>query len=307
MQQFEFPTELTPEMNEVGRMIAERLRGRTIVEQVAWPRVAYQRSRLLSAIVLLASRCGSHTPERTSHPAAAIALINTALDMHGDLVDSAARRREAVDGWPGMDGNVALMVGDYLLTLAAAEMAKDPDSRIISYYSRAVMSYTEAALAPVRELLPPIASEQALALIQRSIGTLFEAAAKAGGVCGNLTANQIETLGQFGSTFGIALQLASDANDYRHGTGQALRSGLITFPLIYAAAAGGSQVPSPDEGPIREESRIAAILAEVAQLAAADRVHSEALAYAEQAQQILASLPASTGREELIGLVQQLR
>lgn len=46
------------------------------------------------------------------------------------------------------------MLGDYFFALAAGEMARAPDPRVITYYSQAVMRISEGGLAPVLQATP---------------------------------------------------------------------------------------------------------------------------------------------------------
>jgi geranylgeranyl pyrophosphate synthase len=138
------------------------------------------------------------------------------------------------------DSNVALMVGDYLFALAAAEMALAPDPRIIAYFSRGVMTICEGELSPVVDLRPlGVASEQYLYKIGCKTAALFEAACKAGMVCGGGSQEQIDALGRFGFDLGIAFQIVDDVLDLRESTDEIgkpasldLRQGTVTLPTM---------------------------------------------------------------------------
>jgi geranylgeranyl pyrophosphate synthase len=297
-----FPTTPTVDTDlvQVGVVIAERLRGRPIVEQIAGPRLIQNgRGRLLASLVLLAARIGHYDAGRSRHAAVAIQLIDTALSLHSGLVDTGARRRADVQSWPGLDGNIALMVGDYLLTLAAAEMAQDPDSRIITYYSQSVMSFSEAALAPVVAEQPAVALEQYMAHVSRGAAVLFEAACKAGAVCCSLTQGQIDTLGRYGQALGVALRIIDDVRDVR-ADGHLLQAGLITLPLIYAAEAEGSQ-PIAEFRPA-DPAHLARRLSEIQRLGADGRALGEGQRWAAKAAAAILELPESEGRGGLAAI-----
>ena len=175
------PAYLDRDLDHVEHLIDERLRGRAIVAQIATSHTTHDAARRLRiALVLLSAQVGSYQFERTAHAATAIGLITMASNLHGGLVDPAARRSETVTAWPGMNANLPLMVGDYLFALAAAEMALAPDSRIIAYYSRSVMAFCEATLAPVQGPEPQAALSQYAEGVARSSATLIESACRAG-------------------------------------------------------------------------------------------------------------------------------
>lgn len=293
-----FPPALLPDLAEVERTIAERLRQQPMVEQIAAPYALTDRPRIQAALVLLAAQIGTYQLERTIHAATAIELIHAASRLHDSLVDPSARRREAVSAWPGMDGNVSLMVGDYLFALASAEMALAPAARIIGYYSRTVMAFCEAALLPTRVLDPTIARQQYFDGIGRSAAILTESACKAGAVCGDLAIEQIDALGRFGYSLGMALRIRDDVLTFQVGHQAALRSGLITLPLIYAAEANPSQIT------VLNDLDPETAAAEVRRLGGDQQALAEADQYAQQAVQHLASLPDGPARQALAAIAQ---
>jgi geranylgeranyl pyrophosphate synthase len=293
MGELPIPPALGPDLAEVELAIAERLHRRPLVEQIAAPYALTNAPRLRAALVLLAAQIGSYQIEQTIHAATAVELIQAASRMHDSLVDPLARRREAVSAWPGMDGNVALMVGDYLFALAAAEMALAPDARIIGYYSRSVMVFCEAALLPTRALDPTIARQQYFDGIGHSAATLVESACKAGAVCGKLAIEQIEALGRFGYSLGLALRIRDDV---LHISNPA----ALTLPLIYVAEANPAQISA-----LMEQDPVT-VAAEVRHLGADRQALAEAAGYAKQALEYLMALPETPARLALGAIAETL-
>jgi heptaprenyl diphosphate synthase len=295
MNELPIPAALAPDLRRVQQVIAERLKPRPIVDQIATPHTAIGGTeRPHAALVLLAAQIGDYDISRTLHAAAAIELIAAATSLHGGLVDAEARRRDAVGGWPGIDSNVPLMVGDYLLALAAAEMALTPDPRIIAYYSRSVMAFCEATLAPVRGPDPESALAQYLEGAGRSAASLCESACRAGAICGGLGLEQVDLLGRYGHDLGLALAIHQDVSDLQGGHGSKPRAGTITLPLIYAAMAAGSHVSAQNEQETAQQSRGVARALEDAQMHAA-RAHGH-----------LMGLPESPARDRLAAIAHAL-
>jgi heptaprenyl diphosphate synthase len=284
------PPDVIVDIQRVESLIAERLRGRPLVAQIAAPHTTFvEAQRLRIALVLLAAQIGSYQFERTAHAATAVGLIMAASSLHGGLVDPTARRQDAVPAWLGIEVNAPLMVGDYLFALAAAEMALAPDPRIIAYYSRSVMVFCEATLAPVEADQAPEALAQHQSSIAHSAATLVESACRAGGVCGGLDQAQIDTLGRYGYDLGRAWLIRDEIAHLD----RTLPAGIITTPLIYAAEAAGSHISTliaqhPDN-----------LLATVKQLGGDARANSEAQRYASLARAQLASLPGGSAKKIL--------
>jgi heptaprenyl diphosphate synthase/octaprenyl-diphosphate synthase len=206
------------------------------------------------------------------------------------------------------NGDVALMVGDYLFALAAAEMALAPDPRIIGFFSRGVMTICEGELSPVLDVVPlNVALEQYLYKIGCKTAALFEAGCMAGMVCGGGTPEQVEALGRFGNDLGLAFQIVDDVLDYvgdaatlGKPAGNDLREGTITLPLSYAVESGGGErlagvfyLQPPDY------ERVQWAIDEVRRLGAPARALAEARRYADSALGHLAAFPDSPAKHAL--------
>jgi len=249
--------------------------------------------RLRAALAILAARLGQYQLERVIHPAAAAELIHAASLVHDDR-------------W---DNDVALMVGDYFFALAAAEMARGPDPRIITFYAEAVQTICEGELSPVTVAEPfDRALRQYLYKTGAKTAALFEASCKAGMVAGGGNDEQIAALGRYGYDLGMAFQIIDDVLDFigdertlGKPAGNDLRQGTITLPLIYATAASSSQrlrdvlnySPPPD-------ALVADVIQEVIEVGGVAAAQAEAARYIEQAIAHLNIFPPGQARQALI-------
>lgn len=249
MSQLPVPTALLADLERVDQIIVERVQPRLAVLRIAGQHILTSGGkRIRAALTLLAAQLGRYDLERVLHSAAAVELIHAASLVHDDLVDQAERRRGTVTVHARWDGDVALMVGDYLFALAAAEMALAPDPRIIGYFSRGVMTICEGELSPVLNTTPlDVALDQYFYKIGSKTAALFEAGCKAGMVCGGGAPEQVEALGRFGYELGLAFQIVDDVLDFTGNeqtlgkpAGNDLREGTLTLPLIYAVAQSSS-------------------------------------------------------------------
>ena len=216
MSQLPVPSALHADLEKVDQIIVERVQPRLAVIRIAGQHILTSGGkRIRAALTLLSAQLGTYDLGRVLHSAAAVELIHSASLVHDDLVDQAERRRGTVTVHTRWDGDVALMVGDYLFALAAAEMALAPDPRIIGFFSRGVMTICEGELSPVLDVAPlDTALEQYLYKIGCKTAALFEAGCKAGMVCGGGTPEQVEALGRFGYDLGLAFQIVDDVLDY---------------------------------------------------------------------------------------------
>ncbi|MFQ3663225.1 MAG: polyprenyl synthetase family protein [Chloroflexaceae bacterium] len=303
MRHVEFSPNLSADLQQVEQIIHERTHARAAVISIAGSHLSPPDvPRLRAALVLLAAQTAGYQLERVIHAAAAVELIHAATQTHNDLVDEAERRRGRPRVGPWNHG-VALMVGDYLFALAAGEMALSPDPRVIIFFTEAVKQITEGMLMPAAPLQPlEEGRARHLERIGHTDAALIVAACKAGAAAAGADPEHIETLGRFGHELGLALRLGDEVRDFTEHNGSAapgtsLRAGVVTLPLIFAAALGN--------GP-----RLAAALDSTdatEQSWAVDTVRrygltptrAEVLRCAESARGILAQAPPGPGREAL--------
>jgi heptaprenyl diphosphate synthase/octaprenyl-diphosphate synthase len=307
MNQLPIPATLLADLLSVDRIVVDRVQPRLAVIKVASQHILTSGGkRIRAALALLSAQLGHYDLDRVVHSAAAVELIHAASLVHDDLVDEAARRRGTITVHTRWDGDVALMVGDYLFALAAAEMALAPDPRIIAYFSHGVMTICEGELSPVMDAAPlETAIEQYLYKIGCKTAALFEAACKAGMVCGNGAQHEIDALGRFGYQLGLAFQIVDDVLDYTADeamlgkpAGNDLREGTITLPLIYSVAAGAKElVELLDTRPIADE-QMAWALGEVRRLGA-PRAMDDARAVIDRALLHLDEFPDSSAKHAL--------
>jgi heptaprenyl diphosphate synthase/octaprenyl-diphosphate synthase len=308
MTQTPIPPALAADLEHVDQIIVERAQSRSAVIRIAGRHILTSGGkRIRAALALLAAQLGRYQLDKVIHSAAAVELIHAASLVHDDLVDEAEQRRGVHTVHTRWDGNVALMVGDYLFALAAAEMALAPDSRIIGYFSRGVMTICEGELSPVMNVAPlDVALKQYIYKIGCKTAALFEAACKAGMVCGGGAHEQIEALGRFGYDLGLAFQIVDDVLDYTGNAatlgkpaGNDLREGTITMPLIYAVEAGGAELASIIDQQPPTEKRIGWAIDETRRLGGTERALAEARRYADQAIGHLDSFPDSAAKHAL--------
>jgi geranylgeranyl pyrophosphate synthase len=229
------PSELHHDLSLVEQILRDRLRARYSVIAMVDPHVVADGSdRLRALIVLAVARLGNTVSTQVVHAAAAVELIEAAIRAHDNLIDRQARRlgRGANGVW---DHGVTLMVGDYLFALAAGEMARSPDPRVIELYSHAVMRICEGQLTSITSLVP---QETALSTYwQRTealFGVLLAASAQAGILCGGLPEHLLEPAAQFGLHLGLALRLAVEIRDLE-ADGALLQAGHIPLAMLMAA------------------------------------------------------------------------
>jgi heptaprenyl diphosphate synthase/octaprenyl-diphosphate synthase len=270
--------------------------------------------RLRAAMVLLAARLGQPHTAHAQHAAAAVELIHAASLVHDDLVDQADRRRGQTTVHRRWDNDTALMVGDYFFALAAAEMARCADQRIIRFYAQAVQTIVTGELHPVTDAAPyDTALQQYLTKSGAKTAALFEAGCKAGMVVGGGSTADIEALGRYGYQMGLAFQMIDDMLDFTGDertlgkpAGNDLRQGTITLPLIHAVANGGStwlrdDIARAPAGSL-SDAQVARAVDEVIALSGVRATQAAAETYAQRAVANLERFAPGPARQALADL-----
>jgi geranylgeranyl pyrophosphate synthase len=188
--------------------------------------------RLRPMLVLLSA--GEEAGEEAIRAAAAIELIHMATLVHDDVLDAAPLRRgrPTVAATSGRERAVA--TGDLLFSRAFALLAEAGQKRSIELLATASVALARGELAQRQDAYDTsIDEERYLERCRLKTATLFE--------CACLLGSDVEALGEFGASIGLAFQLLDDVLDVcgpPERTGKArgtdLLDGTVTLPLILA-------------------------------------------------------------------------
>lgn len=304
--------QITTDLASIERLLLERLASRSdLLTAAGVHTILAGGKRLRAALTVLAARLGRYNRHDVTHAAAAVEFIHAASLVHDDLVDRAAYRRGRVTVHVRWDDEVALMLGDYLFALGAAELSRLSDRRIIAFYAEAVQAIVAGELNPVTCVAPlDVARQQYLYKTRCKTAELFAAACKAGVAAGGGSDADIEAAGCYGLAVGMAFQIVDDVLDFV-GTeamlgkpvGNDLRQGTITLPLIYAVANSGRMaLASIVNDPAPTDMTLHAAVAEVINCGGVAQAYADAQQYTRQAIAYLNRFPASPARQALIDL-----
>ncbi len=198
--------------------------------------------RIRTALTLLSGRLIEYRFEKLLPLSVAFEMVHLATLVHDDIVDSAATRRGIPTVNARYGDRVAILLGDYLFAKTAGLIADVEDFRIDHLFSDTVASVCEGTII---ELLSThtldFSIDAYLERISRKTACLMSACCKGGATVGAGTDAQIALLEQYGHNLGMAFQIIDDVLDYTGSvgvigkpSGNDLRQGLITLPLIYA-------------------------------------------------------------------------
>lgn len=254
-----------------------------------------------------AAVAGGDVTELVIMAGVAVELVHVGSLVHDDIIDHAQTRRgvptiNAVEGV-----NVAILVGDFLLSRAGKESAR------ISQQAALILADTIIELCVGQSLetarLGDVArtEEEMLAAISGKTAALLRASCALGAHAAGLPPEQVATLGEFGFNFGLAFQLLDDVLDLTSTpeklgkpVGNDVREGNITLPVILALAdpeCGPELAKLLANGP--DEDAVQAALAVVRGSGAVEATAARAAEFGRRAIAALENLPDSAVTEGL--------
>lgn len=191
-------------------------------------------------LLLLAAKACGEINETTYLSAITVELLHTASLIHDDVVDESKIRRGKASVNAVYDNKMAVLAGDYFLSTALIKSVLTGHMDIISSISGLGRSLAEGELNQLSIAKQVILDEnEYFEVIKKKTASLLSVCMKIGAIsvgANDTLVSQFEELGEY---LGICFQLRDDIFDYYSKdvgkpTGNDIREGKITLPLLYA-------------------------------------------------------------------------
>ena len=192
-------------------------------------------------MVLLSARFFGEVNEHVLHAGAALEMLHNASLIHDDIVDETDLRR----GLPTINAtwgdHIAVLVGDYFVSNALAAGIRTGNISIISALSSLGKELSLGEIDQICNVRDHHFDEASyFMMIRKKTASLFMNCVKMGAEAVGATPDQYSPMVQYAELLGLCFQIKDDIFDYfpnpRLGkpTGNDLREGKVTLPLIYA-------------------------------------------------------------------------
>ncbi len=152
----------------------------------------------------------------TDLAAVAVELLHTESIIHDDVIDEAASRREKVSFHIKYGYGAAMLTADYVFGMILDIASKYSDSRVSRELSVASLRMCEGEYLELR-VDPKSYSmnwDEYVEIISKKTASLFQTAARLGGIIGGGSEEEIEALSSYGLNLGIAFQIQDDVLDW---------------------------------------------------------------------------------------------
>lgn len=239
---------ISPELDRLNKHISDSLRSdNELMNRVIDGYLESKGKQIRPVLVLLSARlfAGAVT-DRAIRAAASVEMLHNASLIHDDVVDCSDKRR----GLPTInnvwDNHIAVLVGDFFVSSSLKEAITTCDLRIVGALASLGRELSVGEMDQIYNArFHHLTEDGYFTVIARKTASLFVACVEMGAYAVGVADDdpRLDALRDFTRRLGLCFQIKDDIFDYfdegRVGkpTGNDLREGKVTLPLLYALTA----------------------------------------------------------------------
>lgn len=210
-------------------------------------------------LVILTAKLFGKVNDRVIASAASVEMLHNASLIHDDVVDDSTERRSRPTINSIWGNHIAVLVGDFFVSNALQQGISTGDIRVVQVLANLGKLLSLGEVDQIYNARFHTLDERAyFEIISRKTASLFVSCIKMGAYSTDTSDADMEPMCRFAELLGLCFQIKDDIFDYfddaeRIGkpTGNDLREGKITLPLLYAL----SRTDLPDHKAMFELSR----------------------------------------------------
>ncbi|QKG81154.1 polyprenyl synthetase family protein [Tenuifilum thalassicum] len=173
--------------------------------------------RIRPALLLAACNLYSDDIDNAIPASIAVEIFHNFTLVHDDIMDKATMRRGFETIHKRWNDNIAILSGDAMTILAYQylnQIDKEVLPEVISIFNSFAIGICEGQQMDMDfETLEMVSKEDYLKMIELKTSVLLKGALQIGAVIGGASSDDIELIGEFGRTMGLAFQLQDDLLD----------------------------------------------------------------------------------------------
>lgn len=197
-------------------------------------------------VVLICAKASGEIDGNVLNAAASVELLHNASLIHDDVIDESKLRRGAPTVNAIWDNHIAVLVGDYFVSTALQLAIATADMRIVDEIGRLGRMLSIGEIDQIYNARCHSLTEEAyFNIIRLKTASLFVACARVGCFAAGASPEITEILSKTAELLGLCFQIRDDIFDYFTSdtigkpTGNDLREGKITLPLLHALLSTG--------------------------------------------------------------------
>lgn len=244
---------LENELREMNAIIHQALfTSNELMNQVVSNYLTVKGKQIRPLMVILSAGLFGNVNTHVLHAGAALEMLHNASLIHDDVVDetSLRRGRHTVNSIWG--NHIAVLVGDYFVSNALAAGIRTNNIEIISALSDLGKELSIGEMHQICNAREHHFDEESyLSMIHKKTASLFINCAKMGAEAAGAKAEEYAPLVKYAELLGLCFQIKDDIFDYSDSqeigkpTGNDLREGKVTMPLLYALNTAPEEVAQP--------------------------------------------------------------
>lgn len=199
-------------------------------------------------LVMLSARMFGGINDDVLHAGAALEMLHNASLIHDDIVDETDMRRGVPTINSVWGNHIAVLVGDFFVSNALAAGIRTGHLSIISALSALGV---ELSLGEVDQITNArghhFDEDRYMAMIRKKTASLFMHCVRMGAQAAGASDKESDPMVEYAELLGLCFQIKDDVFDYFESdkigkpTGNDLREGKVTLPLLYALRTGPAE------------------------------------------------------------------
>ena len=240
---------LRHELSEMNTIIHHSLfTENELMNQVVTNYLQVKGKQFRPIMVILSAALFGNVNEHVLHAGAALEMLHNASLIHDDVVDETSLRRGKATVNAVWGNHIAVLVGDYFVSNALAAGIRTNNISIISALSELGKELSLGEIHQICNARDHHFDEQSyLTMIHKKTASLFTNCVKMGAEAAGASPEEYAPLVAFAELLGLCFQIKDDIFDYSDDsgigkpTGNDLREGKVTMPLLHALASAPSE------------------------------------------------------------------
>ena len=300
-------SQLAPLLAEVGKAFERQLASDLPPVNTLCRHVERYRGKMLRpTMVFLCGQAFGPVGERHVIVAATCEMIHMATLVHDDVLDEAEVRRKGHTVNHLRGNEVAVMLGDYLISNAFHLCSRAGDPALNLRLGEVTNTLCEGELVQLSHREDLSLDERTyFEIVRRKPAVLIGACCELGSQLSGAPADAVAALRRFGEGIGVAFQIQDDLLDLEgrqdvvgKSLGRDLEKGKLTLPVIIHLAQASGEVRERTIEAIRARDG-AALLAELTASGSLAAARSRAVELVAAARTELRHVPAGVSRDAL--------
>lgn len=212
-----------------------------LMNQVVTNYLTVKGKQIRPIMVILSAGLFGNVNQHVLHAGAALEMLHNASLIHDDVVDETTLRRGRSTVNSIWGNHIAVLVGDYFVSNALSAGIRTNNIEIISALSELGKELSLGEIDQICNARDHHFDEQSyLSMIRKKTASLFMNCAKMGAEAAGASPEEYAPLVDYAELLGLCFQIKDDIFDYSDNqeigkpTGNDLREGKVTMPLLYA-------------------------------------------------------------------------